>query len=212
LTLIAIYPIKTPRIFKFFYPKAIWNIKSNKKVIYLTFDDGPIPGVTEEVLRVLKEYGVKASFFCIGDNIQKFPEVFQQIKDQGHLIGNHTFHHVKGWSTSSQDYIENVAQCDELVKSRFFRPPYGRITFKQSKVLQAKGYQLVMWDVLSGDFDSTLSPQGCLNGVLKYTRPGSVVVFHDSIKAEKNMLYTLPRAIKYWKMQGYEFKTLEELS
>ncbi|MCD8742343.1 polysaccharide deacetylase family protein [Mucilaginibacter roseus] len=204
------YLFKTPRLLKWLYPKLIWDIKTSSRSIFLTFDDGPIPIVTPYVLKILKEYGAKATFFCIGDNVRKHPDIFEQVKREGHAIGNHTFNHLKGWKTDDDTYIENFKQADEMLHTNLFRPPYGRIKRSQAEKLKALNPELdiVMWDVLSGDFDMTLKPERCLKKTLKYTRPGSIVVFHDSLKAFNRLEYVLPRALGFWKSQGYTFELL----
>lgn len=177
-----------------------------EKALYLTFDDGPIPEVTPWVLETLSQYAGKATFFCIGDNVRKHPAIYQRIREEGHAVGNHTFNHLNGWKTSRDAYLENVGKCAELVDSSLFRPPYGRIRRKQAQRLVAADnrYRIIMWDVLSGDFDTGLSPEKCLRNVLKHTENGSIVVFHDSLKAERRLRYVLPRALQYW--QEKEFK------
>jgi len=206
------YLIKTPLILKKLYPGLIWNFNRDRRCIYLTFDDGPIPIVTPFVLKTLKRYNAKATFFCIGDNVQKHPKVFEQVKAAGHAIGNHTFNHLRGWSTDTPTYTENFKKCDELVHSQLFRPPYGRIKRAQIKALKAdnNNIDIVMWDVLSGDFDNSLEPEKCLKGVLSATQNGSVVVFHDSLKAFPRLEYVLPRALAYWNKMGYEFVRMED--
>ena len=204
------YLVKTPWLLKKLYPDLIWNKSRKNHCIYLTFDDGPIPIVTSFVLNILKQYNAKATFFCIGDNISKHPEVFEQVKNAGHSIGNHTFNHLKGWKTCNKTYLDNFLKADELLKSNLFRPPYGRIKRSQIKMLkQAKpNVNIIMWDVLSGDFDINLEPEKCLKNVLKHTGNGSIVVFHDSLKAYDRLEYVLPKAMEEWGKQGYEFKTL----
>ncbi len=206
------YLIKTPLLLKKLYPNLIWNLDRTQKSIYLTFDDGPIPIVTPFVLKTLEHYNAKATFFCIGDNIQKHPDIFEQLSAGGHAIGNHTFNHLRGWKTDTDRYTDNFKQCDELVHSSLFRPPYGRIKRSQiSAIKEAKhnNIDIVMWDVLSGDFDQNVQPEVCLKNVLASTKAGSIVVFHDSLKAFPRLEYVLPRALKYWNKKGYQFKALE---
>lgn len=182
------------------------------KDVYLTFDDGPVPGPTDFVLDELRRAGVSGTFFCIGDNVRKHPTIFSRITNDGHAIGNHTFHHLNGWKTSTADYVQNIEMNQNLMvdagagTTPLFRPPYGRITPAQVRALKA--YRIVMWDVLSRDFDNRLSPDTCLKETRKAIRPGSIVVFHDSHKAEKNMQYTLPRLLDALLSSGYSFKTL----
>jgi len=202
--------IKTPKWLKLLYPKLLWEANAANRCIYLTFDDGPIPIVTPFVLNILKQYSAKATFFCIGDNVRKHPDVFKQVKQEGHAIGNHTFNHLKGWKTEDKLYLDNFVQADQLLDTKLFRPPYGRIKRSQVKLLhQAKPeIQIVMWSVLSGDYDVTISPERCLSNVIKNTRPGDIVLFHDSLKAQERMEYALPRALEYWSGQGYSFGLL----
>ncbi|SDR93133.1 Peptidoglycan/xylan/chitin deacetylase, PgdA/CDA1 family [Mucilaginibacter mallensis] len=204
------YLFKTPLLLKKLYPQLIWDMKQDKPCIYLTFDDGPIPIVTPFVLNILKQYNAKATFFCIGDNVRKHPDIFEQIKADGHAIGNHTYNHLKGWKTDSQDYLKNTLKADELLHTKLFRPPYGRIKREQIKLLKnaIPGIKMVMWDVLSGDFDINLQPEKCLQRVLKHTQSGSIVVFHDSLKAFNRLEYVLPKAMEVWSEAGYSFGAL----
>jgi peptidoglycan/xylan/chitin deacetylase (PgdA/CDA1 family) len=204
------YLVKTPWLLKKLYPNLMWNSGDNTRSIFLTFDDGPIPIVTPFVLNILKQYNAKATFFCIGDNVRKHPDVFEQVKNEGHSIGNHTFNHLKGWKTDDKTYLDNFLQADKLLDSQLFRPPYGRIKASQVKLLQnaRPGIKIVMWNVLSGDFDSSLKPEKCLQNVLKHTKSGDIVLFHDSLKAKERMEYALPRAMEYWSSEGFSFVSL----
>ena len=216
------YFVKTPFLLKKLYPSSlVWNKSRNQKVIFLTFDDGPIPIVTPWVLKTLKNFNAKATFFCIGENIAKHPEIFEQLKADGHAVGNHTHNHLKGWLTDDKIYLENFKKCQSLTQTNLFRPPYGRIKFSQIKLLknqvanskhqddlQRNQISIIMWDVLSGDFDTKLSPEKCLKNVIKHTQNGSIIVFHDSLKAWDRLEYTLPKALAYWIKQGYTFETL----
>ncbi|MBS1501809.1 MAG: polysaccharide deacetylase family protein [Bacteroidetes bacterium] len=204
------YTVKTPWLVRQLYPSLLWNKQRAGSSIFVTFDDGPIPIVTPFVLNILKKHDAKATFFCIGDNIKKHPEIFEQVKNDGHAIGNHTFNHLKGWVTEDQVYLDNFLQCDHLVHSYLFRPPYGRIKRSQIRLLRKMkpGLQIVMWDVLSGDFDQKLSPEACLQNVLKHTRPDSIIVFHDSLKAFDRLEYVLPRAMDEWRKKGWELASL----
>ena len=204
------YLVKSPRLLKNLYPSLTWDKNPGNPCIYLTFDDGPIPIVTPFVLNILQQYNAKATFFCIGDNVSKHPDVFEQVKTAGHNIGNHTYNHLKGWKTAAKTYIDNTLKADELLQTNLFRPPYGRITRSQIKLLKSvkPEINIVMWDVLSGDFDTTLNPKKCLQNVLKYTRSGSIVVFHDSLKALDKLEYVLPRAMEVWSKGGYMFEKL----
>jgi peptidoglycan/xylan/chitin deacetylase (PgdA/CDA1 family) len=189
----------------------VWNIPTEEKVIYLTFDDGPIPYVTEWVLEKLESFGAKGTFFCIGDNVQKHPDIFAKLIAKGHSIGNHTFNHLKGWNTEDELYWENVAQCREVlpIQTNLFRPPYGRIKLSQAKPL-LKNYHIVMWDVLTGDFERYLSPERCLEKTLQHTCSGSIVVLHDSLKAWRNMSYVLPHLLDHYSNLGYRFEALPQ--
>ena len=204
------YLVKTPWLIKKFYPTLTWHKSRAGRCIYLTFDDGPIPIVTPFVLNILKQYNARATFFCIGDNVSKHPDIYQQLIAGGHSIGNHTYNHLKGWVTDDDTYADNFKKCDELLHTPLFRPPYGRVKKSQVAKLRAinPDLQIIMWDVLSGDFDQGLKPEACLKNVLKHTGNGSVVVFHDSLKAQPRLEYTLPRALEYWSKQGYTFGVL----
>jgi peptidoglycan/xylan/chitin deacetylase (PgdA/CDA1 family) len=204
------YLVKTPWLLKKLYPNLIWNTRPATRCIYLTFDDGPIPIVTPFVLNILKKHNAKATFFCIGDNVSKHTDIFEQVKTDGHAIGNHTFNHLKGWITDNTIYLDNFLQADKLLDTSLFRPPYGRIKRAQIKLLKKArpDLKIIMWDVLSGDFDINLSPEACLKNVLKHTEAGSIVVFHDSLKAFDRLEYVLPRALEYWSKEGYSFNAL----
>jgi len=204
------YLVKSPWLLKKLYPALTWHIKPDKPCIYLTFDDGPIPIVTPFVLNILKQHHAKATFFCIGDNVNKHPDIFEQVKNDGHAIGNHTYNHLKGWDTDDKTYIENTLKADELLHTNLFRPPYGRAKRSQIKLLKSvkPGIKIIMWDVLSGDFDINLKPEKCLANVLKHTESGSIVVFHDSLKAYERLEYVLPRAMEVWTDKGFEFGLL----
>jgi peptidoglycan/xylan/chitin deacetylase (PgdA/CDA1 family) len=209
------YWIKTPQIIKRLFSNQVWDIPNTENKIYLTFDDGPTPEVTEWVLSILKRNNLKATFFCIGNNIEKHPEIFNTIITEGHTIGNHTFNHKKGWKTKTADYIENVELCKsaicelQSVNCNLFRPPYGKIKPSQSKNLRKLGYKIIMWDVLSADFDPSVSKEKCLeNATLKVTS-GSSIVFHDSVKAFPNLEYALPRAIQILKEKGFVFDVIQ---
>ena len=199
--------IQFPDLLRPFLGKLLWRKKSSGKVIYITFDDGPVPEVTPRVLDMLDEYNLKATFFCVGENVEKYPELYHEILRRGHKTGNHTYNHLKGISVPTADYVANVKKASELIDSRLFRPPYGRINFKQKKALQRE-YEIVMWDLMTYDYNQNLTPNNILQNIKRYTRNGSLVVFHDSIKAERNMLTVLPRAIEYWNSKGYRFEVL----
>jgi len=201
--------IKTNRLIKYIFSNYVWNIPNVEKKVYLTFDDGPTPEITEWVLEQLKTYNAKATFFCIGNNIAKHPEIFKRLLNEGHTIGNHTQNHVKGWETENNTYFGEVEKCDEVISkqtnidSKLFRPPYGKIKPSQSNYLRKLGYKIIMWDVLSADFDTTISKEKCLENVLKNVESGSIIVFHDSIKAFPNLEYTLPKTLEFLSKNGY---------
>lgn len=206
--------VKTNQWVKKIFNNLIWDVPNSENKIYLTFDDGPIPEVTEWVLDILKSEGIKATFFCIGDNIKKHPNIYKRILAEGHETGNHTFNHLNGWKTENRHYIENFKLCEtEHLKlntehSFLFRPPYGKIKPSQSKVVRNLGYKIIMWDVLSYDFDSNISTEKCLENVISNTEQGSIIVFHDSLKAEKNLKYALPKAIQILKDKGFVFDVI----
>jgi peptidoglycan-N-acetylglucosamine deacetylase len=209
----TIIPHRTPSLLTSIFPTLLWRMPEHDQSIYLTFDDGPIPGPTEFVLETLKKFQAKATFFCIGENIEKHPFVFNEIVLAGHSIGNHTFNHLKGWSTSSEKYFENVRQCDAILSastenssSNLFRPPYGRITYRQIKLLHQ--YKIVMWDVLSLDYMQSGSAERFLSQTINATRPGSIVVFHDSLKAENKLRFMLPKYLEHFDNLGFQFKSL----
>lgn len=215
------YLAKSPLFLKLLYPSLIWNKSRSEKIIYLTFDDGPIPDVTNFVLNELNKYSAKATFFCIGDNIVKHPDIFLHIKEQGHQIGNHTFNHLKGWNTANDLYLQNILNCQQLTQTSLFRPPYGRIKKSQIRMLQSDSYpsqsadakpavprQIIMWDVLSADYDETVTAEKCYKNVIDNATNGSIVVFHDSQKAFPRLQYALPKALQYFKENGYIFGSL----
>lgn len=203
------YLVKTPQLIQNLFPNFTWRIPTMEKVVYLTFDDGPIPEVTPWVLEQLAAYNAKATFFCVGENIQKHPEVFQQVVDEGHAVGNHTYNHLSGWATDNIPYFHNIRHCANQVQTVLFRPPYGRIKPKQAQFL-ARHYRIVMWDILSGDFDSKISPEQCLHNVVSNVNPGSIVVFHDSLKTEGKLSYVLPKVLEHFSALGYQFGSLNE--
>ena len=186
------------------YNKSIWRKEKKKNNIYLTFDDGPIPELTPWVLDILKERNIKATFFCVGENIVKHPEIFERIKNEGHAVGNHTHNHLKGWTTSDEAYLQNVQTCQELTQTDLFRPPYGRATRSQLRHL-AKTHRIIMWDVLTGDYDSTISPDQVYRNAVDYVRDGSIIVFHDNIKAKENLQYALPKSLDELLARGFRF-------
>lgn len=205
--------IKYPSILKKLYPNRITRFKEEKS-IYLTFDDGPVPEITPWVLEELEQYNAKATFFCIGENIRKNPEIFQQIISCGHSIANHTFKHLNGWKTSKEEYIRDTLSAEKEIekfskqKTKLFRPPYGKIKNSQAAELVKLNYKLIMWDVLSGDFDRRITEENCFKNVIKNASGGSTVVFHDSIKASKNLKFTLPKVLEFYAEKGFSFKAL----
>jgi peptidoglycan/xylan/chitin deacetylase (PgdA/CDA1 family) len=218
-----IIPAKTPGIVKTLLPNFVWNVNTEDKTLYLTFDDGPTPEITPWVIEQLKAYDAKATFFCIGKNIESHSEIFQSVLEEGHMVANHTYDHLKGWKTKTKVYVDNTELCDSVMtfqiqnsKSqdlnpdalKLFRPPYGKFKTKQSKKLQKLGYKIVLWDVLSYDWDKSVSEQQCYNNVISATSSGSIIVFHDSVKASRNLQYTLPKVLEYYSKKGFEFKAL----
>lgn len=223
------YWVKTNRLIKWLFFNQIWSIPNTQNKIYLTFDDGPTPEITPWVLDILKQENIKATFFCIGKNIKENPEIFQRIIKEGHSFGNHTFNHILGWKQSTKKYLENVTLCEEILQQvqdnnkvintkncelktencKLFRPPYGKIKPSQSKVLRKLGYKIFMWDILTADFDQQISTQKCLENATKKVKTGSIIVFHDSEKASKNLQYTLPKAIAHYKEKGFNFGIID---
>ena len=221
--------VKTPKAARRLFPAALWKVRTREKILYLTFDDGPINEVTPIVLDYLKQYNAKASFFCIGKNITANPDIFHRIYEEGHTIGNHTQEHLNGWQTTNATYFENVEQCAATLRAampqlvtpdgsaaetaisetNFFRPPYGKLSLTQYNYLK-RSYKVVMWDVLTFDFDLKVTKEQVLDNVLKNAVPGSVIVFHDSIKAKEKMLYALPKVLEHYTALGYRFETLPE--
>ena len=209
-------PVTTPKLIKNLFPNLVWELPTKEKIVYLTFDDGPTPEITEWTLNLLKQYNAKATFFCIGKNVEKHPEIFNKIVSEGHAIGNHTYNHLKGWKTSTNEYIDNVIETQKIFESHqssttnLFRPPYGQIKPKQIKALSALGYKLIMWSVLSVDWDKVISKEKCVDNVISNTTSGSIVVFHDSNKASVNMQHALPKVLDYFSKKGYVFKRIPE--
>lgn len=190
------------------YPRRlVWSVSTEKREVFLTFDDGPVPEATPLVLEILKKYNSKATFFCVGENVEKYPAIFDMLIEEGHAVGNHTFHHVKAWKTDYKSYLNEVEQCRKLVNSNLFRPPHGQINFKLARKLK-KDYRIIMWSALTGDYDKNLTGDQCLANAVNNTRPGSIIVFHDSIKARERMEYALPKYIEYCIAEGYSFGTL----
>lgn len=189
------------------FPDALWRLDRQKRTVYLTFDDGPVPETTPQVLEILQRYAAKATFFCVGDNVRKYPEVYQQVLDAGHRVGNHTFNHVRAFAMPEEEYLANVEKGAKLISSDLLRPPHGQLTRGLYKKLKAK-YTLVMWDLITRDYNRSLTPEQIVRNVKHYTRNGSIIVFHDSEKSHKNVLAALPASIEYLQKEGYTFETL----
>jgi len=202
------YLAHIPQYVQALFPGLTWKLPTDRKEIFLTFDDGPIPVVTPWVLETLADFGAKATFFCVGDNVRKYPEIYNQVIEGGHSVGNHTNNHLSGWSTENIAYFNNIRHCARLVNSGLFRPPYGKLRPSQVQFLQ-RHYQIIMWDVLSGDFDRDIKPVECFQNVIENAEPGSIVVFHDSLKAETNLRYTLPLVLDHFSKEGFSFPALQ---
>lgn len=210
------YWVKTGWFIKKLFPGYIWDIPNTGNTVYLTFDDGPTPEITEWVLHTLNKYNIKATFFCIGNNIDKHPEIFRKLLDDGHAIGNHTYSHPNGWDTQNTIYADDVSAGEnsistpypEFTNNKLFRPPYGKLKRIQAKQIRKKGYKIIMWDVLSADFDMSISKEKCLKNVIESVRSGSIIIFHDSKKAAKNMQYALPIVIEELDKRGFQFDVI----
>lgn len=208
-----------PGFIKKIYPRRIWDGPAQGRSLYLTFDDGPVPGVTPWVLEQLKAYHAKATFFCIGENVRQYPEIFRNIIDEGHSIGNHTYNHLNGWKTSTAEYLLNTLKCRQVIHENYkgdmpaakelFRPPYGKIKSRQARELLERDFRIVMWSTVSMDYDTGISRERCYRIVERNARPGSIIVFHDSHKARPNLENVLPRVLEYFSRLGYQFKALE---
>lgn len=198
-----------PWFFRALYPKAIFRMSPDEKAVYLTFDDGPIPEVTPWVLDLLDKYDIKATFFMVGDNIRKHPDVFRMVVDRGHRIGNHTFNHIRGFEYLSKNYLANTDKANEVMHTDLFRPPHGHMTSLQYATLK-RHYKIIMWDLVTRDYSKKMRPPQVLANVMRYARNGSIITFHDSLKSwnNGNLPYALPRAIEFLKEEGYEFKVL----
>ncbi len=201
------YLVKTPQFVQSLFPNQIWKIPSSQKRVFLTFDDGPIPNVTHWVLEQLNQYNAKATFFCVGDNISKYPSIFEELKNEEHAIGNHTFHHLNGWFTENKEYLLDVKKGAVISKSNLFRPPYGKLKPSQSMFIQ-RHFNIIMWDILSGDFDTKITKQQCLDNVLQNISNGSIIVFHDSLKTIEKLEYVLPVVLKELYNQGYSMEAI----
>ncbi|MFT6748156.1 MAG: peptidoglycan/xylan/chitin deacetylase (PgdA/CDA1 family) [Flavobacterium sp.] len=207
--------IKVHPIIKRLLPKYVWDIPNTDKKIYLTFDDGPTPEITQWTLGLLKKYNAKATFFCIGDNIKKYPEIFKEILADKHSVGNHTFNHLNGWKTPTTTYLENFLKCDNSIldvlpnyNSKLFRPPYGKIKTSQARAIRSLGYKIIMWTLVSYDFDSSWTTEKCLKNIIKNCKPGTIIVFHDSKKAFANLEYVLPRTLEFLKQNNYKMESI----
>ena len=210
------YFIKTPKLFPVLYRDQVWSFSSKEKNIYLTFDDGPTPEITNWVLDLLDQYNAKATFFCIGKNIELYTDIFMRISGNGHAIGNHTYDHLNGWKTSNEDYENSVLKAANIIdqlnvsnKSKLFRPPYGKINRAQTKSLVKNNYRIIMWSVLSADFDNAIDEATCLNNVTKNAHNGSIIVFHDSVKAFDKLQIVLPKVLDHFSKKGYCFKAID---
>lgn len=201
------YIVKTPLFVQSLFKRLVWRIVDAKK-IYLTFDDGPVPEATPWVLDQLRDAGVTATFFCVGENVQLYPEIYQRIIDEGHAIGNHTHNHLNAWKTDRKSYLENIDQASAYIASKMFRPPYGRLLPQLAREIEEK-YDIIMWDILSGDFDSNITAEKCIDNVIQNSREGSIIVFHDSIKAIDKLKIVLPQVIAHFKSQGVEMTRIE---
>jgi peptidoglycan/xylan/chitin deacetylase (PgdA/CDA1 family) len=204
------YFVKTPWWLKKYYSKLVWDIPDREKTLYLSFDDGPHPVATPFVLDELKKYGARATFFCLGKNVADHPQIYKRTLMEGHRVGNHTHDHVNGWKSGDKEYLSNIRQAAGCIDSTLFRPPYGRITAFQSALLRAAPfeYKIIMWTVLSADFDRTVSPEKCLRNVTRNAGPGSIVVFHDSEKAFERLQRALPEVLQYFSERGYRFEPI----
>lgn len=202
--------IHPPGIVKRIFDGYIWRIDTERKDLFLSFDDGPLPRLTPKILQILAQYDAKASFFCVGDNVRKYPEQYQEIINEGHAVGNHSYSHLNGFKTSTAAYTEDVMKAADYINSDLFRPPYGKLKITQHNCLP-QNFKTILWDVLSYDFDTRINPQQCFENVKKFSRKGSVIVFHDNLKAEKNMLYALQKTLDFYSKKGYEFRALDSI-
>lgn len=196
-----------PLLLQLMFPSLTWRIPEIGKTIYLTFDDGPIPEITPWVLKTLDEFNALATFFCIGDNVMKNPDLIKLLLNSKHTLGNHTMHHLNGWQSKNKKYFSDISECKQLINSKLFRPPFGKIKLSQVWKLK-KEFRIIMWDVLSKDYDTSLTGEDCFENVKRNTKNGSIIVFHDSLKAEKRLRFALPQTLKYFSEQGYSFAAL----
>jgi len=200
--------LKKERIAAKVFRDLTWHFTGKDNELFLTFDDGPTPEITPWVLSQLKEFDAKATFFCVGKSVETYPELYQQILDEGHSVGNHSYSHLKGWRTSSKGYVDSAKKAAQIISSDLFRPPYGHIRPKQISVLK-QSFKIIMWDVLSKDYSKKIDEEKCLNNVIDYAESGSIIVFHDSQKAEKNLRYALPKVLEHYTEKGYAFNSIE---
>lgn len=203
-------PVKTPGLVKRMLPGIRWTFDQGKPIVYLTFDDGPTPGITPWVLDLLEEYNANATFFCVGSQVMAYPDIYNHILEKGHAVGNHTHNHLRGWTSRDEDYLLDVETASGLINSKLFRPPYGQIRVSQVNKLRKQDYQIIMWSVLSKDWDSRVSPEQCEINVVDHTVAGDIIVFHDSVKASKNLKYALPKTLEKLSEKGFEFKRIPE--
>ncbi len=199
--------IQPKKWMKKFFSKAVWEVKTSGKDLYLTFDDGPIPGLTEWILDELKRFDAKATFFCVGENIEKNKIIFERIIKDGHQVANHTHNHIKGFHSSLLEYIRNTESCEEFTKSKLFRPPYGQLRKSQYRALLRKDYKIIFWDVISYDYEN-ITPEQCLRNVLRHSKAGSIVLFHDNLKAEHNVKYALTQTLQHFSEKGFKFRSI----
>ena len=204
------YFIRTPAWLIRLRSSLVWKIPTKEKNLYLTFDDGPHETATPFVLDQLKAFNAKATFFCVGKNVKAYPKIYERILDEGHAVGNHTFSHLNGWKTTNSRYVDDIAEAAKYIDSKLFRPPYGKLPLFVSKLLRSMNYQIVMWEILSGDFDAAVTPQKCLEHVVLYSKPGSVIVFHDSAKAWERMQFALPKCLQHFNEKGFNFKAIPQ--
>jgi len=197
--------IKPPKIISNRFKDILWKINTKEKILYLSFDDGPIPENTEWILLELEKYNAKATFFCVGENVSKYPEIFKKILDNGHSVGNHTYNHLNNWKTGFHSYMENIRKANNVIQSNLFRPPYGKLGVYSMRAINRE-YQIVLWDVLSRDFDQQISPEICYHNVIDNVSQGSIIVFHDNYKAIRNLYSVLPSILEYYTQKGYQFK------
>ena len=203
------YMPRIPSWFSKLNSSFVWSIATNQKELYLTFDDGPHETATPFVLDQLKQYNAKATFFCLGKNVQSYPRIYERILNEGHSVGNHTFNHTNGWQAKNDEYVNSITEAEKYIDSKLFRPPYGKISPFVSKLIRKKlGYKIIMWNVLSADFDENLSPEKCAENLLLFSKPGSIIVFHDSTKAWQRMSYALPKVLSYFAEQKFSFKAI----